>query len=108
LAPDAADASARMSVDRHLIGGAVPGGAEEEPAIGHPVIGGLERDLDIAEAAVADQEPAIPRRILAPDDDAVHNPPIAAALMSARCAVRGIRRDMPAGERPAVEQRDRF
>src|SRR5690349_6286010 len=49
LAPDTAHGAAGIEVDHDLIGGALGGGAEKKPAVAVPFVGGLERDLDVAE-----------------------------------------------------------
>src|SRR5581483_11895799 len=106
LTPNAAHGATGIEIDHHLIGGAFGRGAEKEPAVAVPLVGGLERDLDIAELAVGREQAAISRRVLVADDDALHNAPVAARAMAARRAVARGRRYMPARKARAIEKRD--
>src|SRR6185437_9019270 len=75
LAVEPADRPSRVVVDEDLIGGALLGAAQEDPAVDAEIDPRLEHELDIPETLVADQDAAIAGKILRADDRPVLHPP---------------------------------
>ena len=65
----------------------------------------LDRDLHVAELGLAEEQPAVVRRVLAADDHAILDAPVAGGLVSARPAVAALRGRFPPRERVAIEER---
>src|SRR6266849_6612708 len=103
LAVDPADRAAGIVVDGHLISCAAFAAAQKDAAIDAEIDARLERDLDIAEGLVGEQDAAIAGAILRAGDRPVLDAPAAAAAMQAGGAVRRQRARVPAGKAVPVE-----
>src|SRR5579883_2831539 len=78
LAVDSHQVAAGVVVDHRLIRLALLGAAEEQAAVGAEVVPHLQGDLEVAVGLVGDDDPAVPRPVLAADDRAVLDNPLPA------------------------------